>query len=142
MPLGQPFACHRVFQFLLEQNIDRGLLSSGFLRHATSHAALRKEPKVSQNTDYQPLVNKFGFVQQFIYLVCIVCANDIKLTSFNPLNPELNPICYLLTLLAHHFLHVSRIRVKSLTFRRLTSYIYGAPILDVSRSYTTTQHSR
>jgi len=61
----------------------------------------------------------------------------------NPLNPELNPICYLLALLgAHHFLHVSRIRVKSLTFRRLMSYIYGAPILDVSRSHTTTQHSR
>jgi len=30
----------------------------------------------------------------------------------NPLNPELNPICYLLALLgAHHFLHLSRIRV-------------------------------
>jgi len=61
----------------------------------------------------------------------------------NPLNPELNPICYLLALLgAHHFLHVSRIRVKSLTLRLLMSYIYGAPILDVSRSHTTTQHSR
>jgi len=64
-------------------------------------------------------------------------------TVLNPLNPELNPICYLLALLgAHHFLHVSRIRVKLLTFRLLTSYIYGAPILDVSRSHTTTQHSR
>jgi len=29
-----------------------------------------------------------------------------------------------------------------LTVRRLMSYIYGAPILDVSRSHTTTQHSR
>ena len=28
------------------------------------------------------------------------------------------------------------------TLRRLMSYIYGAPILDVSRSRTTTQHSR
>ena len=37
---------------------------------------------------------------------------------FNPLKPELNPICYLLALLgAHHFLHVSRIRVKLLSFR-------------------------
>ena len=62
--------------------------------------------------------------------------------TFNPLNPELNPICYLLALLAHHFLHVSRRRVKSLTIRLLMSYIYGAPILDVSRSHTTTQHSR
>jgi len=37
--------------------------------------------------------------------------------DLNPLKPELNPICYLLALLAHHFLHVSRIRVKSLTLR-------------------------
>jgi hypothetical protein len=63
--------------------------------------------------------------------------------TINPLNPELNPICYLLALLgANHFLHVSRIRVRLLTFRLLTSYIYGAPIIDVSRSHTTTQHSR
>jgi len=40
----------------------------------------------------------------------------------NPLKPELNPICYLLALLgAHDFLHVSRIRVKLLTFRLLMS---------------------
>jgi hypothetical protein len=30
----------------------------------------------------------------------------------NPLSPELNPVCYLLALLDHDFLHVSRIRVK------------------------------
>ena len=46
------------------------------------------------------------------------------LTNINLLNTELNPICYLLALLAHHFLHVSRIRVKSLTLRLLMSYIY------------------
>ena len=46
-------------------------------------------------------------------------------SDFNPLNPELNPICYLLALLgAHHFPNVSRIRVKLLTFRLLMSYIY------------------
>jgi len=33
-------------------------------------------------------------------------------------------------------------RVHLLTLRWLMSYIYGAPILDVSRSHTTTQHSR
>ena len=44
---------------------------------------------------------------------------------FNPLNPDLNPTCYLLALLgAHHFLHVSRMRVKLLTFRLLMSHIY------------------
>ena len=48
----------------------------------------------------------------------------LMLAFFNPLNPELNPICYLLALLAHHFLRVSRIRVKSLTLRLLMSYIY------------------
>ena len=45
--------------------------------------------------------------------------------NVNPLKPELNSICYLLALLgAHHFLHVSRIRVKLLTLRWLMSYIY------------------
>ena len=44
--------------------------------------------------------------------------------NFNPLNTELNPISYLLALLAHHFLHVSRIRVKSLTHSLLMSHIY------------------
>jgi transposase len=47
----------------------------------------------------------------------------------NPLSPELNPIYYLLALLAHDFLHVRRIRVKSLTLRLLISYIY---IYDIS----------
>jgi len=78
--------------------------------------------------------------------------HDLTGNDINPLNLELNPICYLLALLAHHFLHVSRLRVKSLNLRLLMSYIYiyiyiymcvcGAPILDVSRSHTTTQHSR
>ena len=76
--------------------------------------------------------------------ISINCTLHIsKMFVINPLKPELNPICYLLALLgAHHFLHVSRIRVKLLTFRLLMSYIYGAPILDVSRSHTTTQYSR
>ena len=43
----------------------------------------------------------------------------------NFLNAELNPICHLLPLLGvHHFLHISRIRFKSLTLRLLMSYIY------------------
>jgi hypothetical protein len=47
---------------------------------------------------------------------CVLCVN--------PLSPELNPICYLPTLLAHDFLHVSRLRIKSLNLRLLMSYIY------------------
>ena len=50
---------------------------------------------------------------------------NLSETYVNPLNPEVNPICYLPALLgAHHFLHVSRIRVKLLTFRLLMSYIH------------------
>jgi len=51
------------------------------------------------------------------------CVNKSRKFYFNPLNAELNPICYLLALLPHHFLHVSRIRVKSLTLRLLMSYM-------------------
>ena len=53
-----------------------------------------------------------------------MCVCMYVCMCINPLNAELNPICYLLALLAHHFLHVSRIRVKSLTLRLLMSYVY------------------
>ena len=88
-----------------------------------------------------------------VYLRCGITGNcyiqtarvPVFLAKFqlNPLKAELNPMCCLLALLgAHHFLHVSRIRVKSLTLRQVMLYIYGAPILDVCRSHTTTHHSR
>ena len=49
--------------------------------------------------------------------------SEKRTSLFNPLNAELNPICCLLALLGgHHFLHVSRIRVKSLTLRQLMSF--------------------
>ena len=38
--------------------------------------------------------------------------------------------------------HVLVMIIHCLTLRRLMSYIYGAPIFYVSRSHTTTQHSR
>ena len=84
------------------------------------------------------------FVFSHIQIISSAFRSQTSLNNVNPLKPELNPICYLLAALlgARHFLHVSRIRVKLLTFRLIMSYIYGAPILDVSRSHTTTQHSR
>jgi len=82
------------------------------------------------------------FIQSPVLLKCVTSLMGM-LIKINHLKPELNPICYLLALLgAHHFLHVSRIRVKLLNLRRLMSYIYGTPVLDVPRSHTTTQHSR
>ena len=49
-------------------------------------------------------------------VIHLLTTITIQRRAVNPLNPELNPICYLLALLgAHHFLHVSRIRVKLLT---------------------------
>ena len=57
-----------------------------------------------------------------------VSSRDVRIVCprLNPLNAELNPICHLLALLGvHHFLHVSKIRVKSLTLRLLMSYIHN-----------------
>jgi len=110
----------------------------------------RHQHDIHMNKDFQIvkiLWDKVGYAYQCVLTEVVwkktTQLSTSHLTNINPLNPELNPICYLLALLgAHHFLHVSRIRVKLLTFRRLMSYTYGAPILDVSRSHTTTQHSR
>jgi hypothetical protein len=49
--------------------------------------------------------------------------------TMNPLNAELNLICYLLALLgAHHFLHVSRIRVKRGTIADFLSSARPPPL--------------
>ena len=109
------------------------------------HWYVRSRPLQSRSHHLE--MQCFGFIQiklpfKIIFLLEQQNCYYADIILINPLNPELNPICYFLALLAHHFLHVSRIRVKSLTLRSLTLYIYGAPILDVSRSHTTTQHSR
>jgi len=40
------------------------------------------------------------------------CRPNVNVREISPLNAELNPICHLLALLAHHILHVSGMRVK------------------------------
>jgi len=69
---------------------------------------------------------KIGYNLTFFFLPTFYSPTNAQTNKFkiyikidiNPLKPELNPICYLLALLgAHHFLHVSRIRVKLLTLR-------------------------
>jgi len=65
-----------------------------------------------------------------------------------PCEPQTSKLAYRsqndASLPQHCTLSVSTLRKSDapLTLRRLMSYIYGAPILDVSRSHTTTQHSR
>jgi len=55
------------------------------------------------------LCPKILFISVYMYIYVIYSAE----VGINPLNVELNPICYLLALLeAHHILHDSRIRVK------------------------------
>jgi len=52
-------------------------------------------------------------LSSFVRCMAKMCRFKRVLWAFNPLNAELNPICHLLALLGVHFLHVSRIRVKS-----------------------------
>jgi hypothetical protein len=101
-----------------------------------------KEEEEQQNkfmTEYYIIVSSFNKMAKLDGKPHFCCNLS---NAINPLNPELNPICYLLALLgAHYFLHVSRIRVKSLTLRRLMSYkfnIHGT----VHRSMTSGNNQR
>ena len=94
----------------------------------------RQKTKVKSKDSRFFLIDFVPVLHHVTRVPSLSCTRNINLKNptcyvmhhqFNPLNPELNSICYLLALLgAHHFLHVSRIRVKLLTFRRLISYIY------------------
>ena len=121
-----------------------GLIYRVSIKSFPYYRHLLRENYVEYKHIFLPLLKLVSKILCHVFIVMLqkICLYSTWF-SLNPLKPELNPIFYLLALLgAHHFLHVSRIRVKSLTFRWLISYIYGAPILDVSRSHTTTQHSR
>jgi len=62
----------------------------------------------------EPCMEVSPYYTNLLSLQCRQFFPNCLCGDFNPLNAELNPICYLLALLPHHFLHVSRIRVKML----------------------------
>ena len=101
--------------------------NKGSIQIQLTHFVALHTTKNCLNITVKP-TNKHGvYTDHYIYIYSIIFLKRENFLSlcFNPLNPELIPICYLLALLgAHHFLYVSRIRVKLLTFRRLMSYIY------------------
>ena len=110
--------------FLLLLSYGRIILSSSMAASQIPH--LRALPIYVHNVNATEN-NSSWATMSLNFLQCTEYRDDSgpPLNAFNPLNAELNPICHLLTLLgAHHFLHVNRVRVKSLTLRLLMSYIY------------------
>ena len=78
-------------------------------------------PLLSGRLEFDPQPQQILFLRKrnlICYVASIAVCTDIHeiwhdCPTVNPLNAELNPICYLLALLgAHHFFHVSRIRVE------------------------------
>ena len=78
------------------------------------------KPNIGIEAAYKPRVTPSESLPG-LPVIIVSYSSDIynySLVGFKPLNAELNPICCLLALLgAHHFLYVSRIRVKLLTLR-------------------------
>ena len=63
-----------------------------------------------------------------LHLMRSISKRLFSLYWFNPLNPELNPICYLLALLgAHHFLHVVCCECRVLSGRGLCDELITRP---------------
>jgi len=126
--------------------ISRGFESSSLGFPWSNVGNMHRRNPVQRQRSASPshfAVRNFPCMPQICLSFLALCERFFECAHlFDPLNAELNPICHFLTLLGAHFLHVSRIRVKSLTLRLLMSYTYGAPILDVSGSHTTTHHSR
>ena len=136
------------YQFLLQREVSVCIRKTN-LRICECRRGKQADVTVHRVTSKHEISEEFYTMLEIIlthwgrgHLNCLNTRSRVFFLNFNPINAELNPICYLLALLAHHFLHVSRIRVKSLTLRLLMSYIYGAPVIVVSRLHTTTQHSR
>ena len=74
---------------------------------------------------------QFPVVIRFSKIYRVFCSLTVKIRLL-----EIYRVFCSLTVKTQRLLEIN------LTLRRLMSYIYGAPVLDVSRSHTTTQHSR
>ena len=106
---------HPVSNIAVSQATGRSARSHSKCQHKVVVAAARYVPLT-----YSAFHGGHACPVRLSVTVCQITSSQIYF--FNPLKPELNPICYLLALLgAHHFLHVRRIRVKSLTLRLLMS---------------------
>ena len=64
-------------------------------------------------------------------MVILVASTTIRsVESFNPLNPELNPIRHLLALVGvRHIVHVSRVRVKQIVVNNMNKELYPTDTL-------------
>ena len=116
--------CFHLLLSLVSKPLEYGKLadSTHQNRHKMGRLNCAVQGSVSART-FNP--SKFGRVYKKSAVPLDFRFECTFIYTINPLNPELNPICYLLALLgAHHFFHVSRIRVKLLTFRLLMSYIH------------------
>jgi hypothetical protein len=82
-----------------------------------------------------------GFI--FLYLSegtwIISCTDELVINHHVPVHSLHSMVAKMIHL---QILTENVLVTTKLTLRWLMSYIYGAPILDVSRSHTTTQHSR
>jgi len=99
---------------------------------------------ISRSANHGPLVR--GKLAQKVIAVQGVSSHHKQCTNLSYVTITLTGLMYnthTYTPPPHTHTHKSiKIPERCLTLRRLMSYIYGAPILDVSRSHTTTQHSR
>jgi len=82
------------------------------------------------------LIVKSNLCIHWLILMLFIFDNGVVVAIYVPLAVRINK--FSISQCIHMLLNYK----NALTLRLLMSYIYGAPILDVSRSYTTTQHSR
>ena len=84
---------------------------------------------------------KFTLISDAEFTICFLDIALIGMSVLTNCSPDSTFIGDLM-LPSSRFVTLQHKCRHLLTLRRLMSYIYGAPILDVSRSHTTTQHSR
>ena len=77
------------------------------------HHRYRLQETCAMNVTFPVIRSQLDRVN-FYSLVILYTTSSFIL---NPLNAELNPICHLLALLAHHIFHVSGLRVNQQTNR-------------------------
>ena len=132
--------------FLASQEIAQILWNSKVL-----YGIYKYPPPVSILIQLDPVHSFTSHVIKIHFNIILPSMSGSNKLSPSPRPSHQNPVhaspiraTFPVHLIPHYLIHRTILgeEYRSLTLRSLTLYIYGAPILDVSRSHTTTQHSR
>jgi len=114
-----------------------------FTIHQLTRCNIPRRIRSSSESSFNGKIRRFGAHKKWSFMNVLKCQQGERERERERESLCVRVHAHICELHTTNLVHTGdAYQIQSLTLRRLMSYIYGAPILDVSRSHTMTQRSR